>query len=108
MATLLERIAELLTRNRVAFSLIGATAMAVYRVSRATFDTDLFTTDRTVLDSSFWRELADLGVNVEVRRGDDDDPLFGIVRLCEDEVHPVDLVVSSRLFKEHILACFPS
>jgi hypothetical protein len=93
MVTLLERVAGLLTRNRVAYSLIGATAMAVYRVSRATFDMDLFTTDHTVLDSSFWRELVGLGVDVEVRRGDDDDPLFGIVRLFENETHPIDLVV---------------
>lgn len=92
MASLLERIVAVLGQQRISHSLIGAAAMAVHGISRATQDADLLTTTVAVLDESLWRDLEETGVKVDIRRGDDDDPLLGVVRLRQ-ATQSVDIIV---------------
>jgi hypothetical protein len=91
--TLLERVVAALDERDVPCALIGAAALAAAGVARSTYDFDLLTTDGAVLHGGFWSELRELGVDVEVRRGDDLDPLAGVVRLDLADERPVDVVV---------------
>ncbi len=49
MPNLLGDVVEHLERAEIRVALIGAVALTVYGVARATFDADLLTTDRRVL-----------------------------------------------------------
>ena len=91
--TLLDRVAALLATRQVPHALIGAAALAVAGIARSTFDLDLLTTDARVLDDQLWTPLRDAGVSIEVRRGDADDPLLGVVRLDAPGERPVDVIV---------------
>lgn len=91
--TLLDRVVELLVQRQVPHALIGAAALAVRGIARSTFDIDLLTTDGRVLDADWWEPLAGGDVVVDIRRGDADDPLAGVVRIDTPADRPVDIVV---------------
>lgn len=91
--TLLARVVGLLGGHGIACALIGAEALALRGVSRATADRDLLATDLQALDSALWVGLGEAGVRIDIRRGDIDDPLAGVVRFAADGERPVDLVV---------------
>lgn len=84
-------------------SLIGAEALALRGASRATLDRDLLTTDHRALDAAIWAPLADSGAEVDVRRGDDDDPLAGVVRIRAGNERPVDLIVGRYDWQTRVL-----
>jgi predicted nucleotidyltransferase len=98
--TLVHRVAEALRRRQIPFAIIGASALAAHGVSRSTFDIDMLTTDVRVLDESTWREV---GAAVDMRRGDADDPLAGIVRLTADGERDVDIVVGRSVWQQDII-----
>lgn len=77
-----------LERAGIRYCVIGGIALAAHGHARYTADVDLLTMDRRVLDQAFWR---DAGRAVEVRIGDADDPLGGVVRW--PSVPPHDLLV---------------
>ena len=91
--TLLDRVHARLDHHGVHHALIGAAALAAAGIARSTFDIDLLTTDDRVLSDAFWQVLRESGVHVDVRPGDADDPLAGIVRLQDGDDRPVDLIV---------------
>ena len=90
--SLLDRAIGLLADHAVPHALIGAAALAIRGIARSTFDVDMLTTDARVLDASFWTPLA-VDCAVDVRRGDRDDPLAGVVRVTAHDERPVDLIV---------------
>ena len=77
----------------VPHALIGAAAMAGRGVMRSTDDVDLLVTDRAVLRDAFWTSAAEQGFTVEVRLGDHEDLLAGVVRLVREPERAVDVVV---------------
>jgi hypothetical protein len=79
-----------LTAAGVRFALGGAVAMAAHGASRATSDIDLLTTDARVLVPRFWENL---DAPADVRQGDFDDPLRGVVRISSSGERMVDVVV---------------
>ena len=91
--TLLGDVCGLLSALDIPHALIGAAALAARGIARSTFDIDLLTTDRRVLEQPLWADLVRAGVSVDVRRGDADDPLAGVVRISAPGQRPVDLVV---------------
>ena len=99
--TLLERVSGFLFSGDIAHALIGAAALAVHGVSRSTLDQDLLVVDRNVLDASFWTGFS--GAVVDVRRGDDADPLAGVVRIRSDDERDVDVVVGRSIWQEAVL-----
>ncbi len=103
MLRLLERVTRLLAARGVEHALVGAGALAAHGVSRSTFDVDLLVTDRRVLDAQAWAELSAAGVQVDVRAGDDEDPLAGVVRLSEPGERSVDVVVGRHRWETEIL-----
>jgi len=91
--SLLAEVAARLEARGVRFALVGAEALALRGVSRATIDRDLLTTDPRVLDVAFWLPLAEGGNEVEVRHGDSRDALAGVLRFRAPDERPVDLMV---------------
>ena len=91
-------IAEHLRARGVAFAVIGAAAMSAHGFPRQTLDFDLLTTDQQVLTQEFWGGLSQAP---EIRRGDVDDPLLGVVRVRDPEV---DLVVGRRHWQAESVA----
>jgi hypothetical protein len=108
---LLSRVAEILEEAEVAYAVIGASAMAVYGVSRSTLDIDLITIDERVLRSSTWAKLKAEGIDVTLNFGDASDPLRGMVRFEADGNRPVDLIVGlggwqTQIFERSVIARF--
>ena len=89
---LLFEVAGHLQDAGIGYALIGAAAMAARGVSRATLDLDVLVTDARVLRAPDWAGLP-AGTKVDVRPGDADDPLAGVVRFDRAGERPVDLVV---------------
>ena len=100
---LLGRVLDLLQSANVPHALIGAGAMAVHAVSRATLDLDLLVADRSLLDPQRWGELSSGNVFVEVRRGDSEDPLAGVVRIRETGERSVDVIVGRDAWQDGII-----
>jgi predicted nucleotidyltransferase len=90
---LLHDTARELQSRKVPHALIGAGAMAVYGVVRATDDLDLLVIDRATLNAAWWEALQREGTTIDVRPGDPSDPLAGVVRLTTPRSECVDVVV---------------
>jgi len=101
--SLLGEVVARLDEREIRCSLIGAEALALRGASRATLDRDLLTTDRRVLDAALWAPLVDAGAEVEIRRGDGEDPLAGVVRFLAEGERPVDLIVGRHDWQTRIL-----
>lgn len=87
----------------IAHALIGAAAMAVHGVSRATADIDLFTVDEKSLQPELWAELETNGATLRLLKGDFDDPLAGTVRLSLPGDRTVDVVVGRYAWQADII-----
>ncbi len=82
-------VRERLDRNGVAWCMIGGSALAALGYARFTVDIDLLTMNDRVLDAKFW-DGSDMP---EIRIGDEDDPLRGVVRFHSEP--GVDLIVGA-------------
>lgn len=102
--SLLAAVAGLLRERTTPFALIGAAAMAVHGVSRATQDLDVLVLDRRCLDPSYWQPLDASGIRADVRRGDAEDPLAGVARLRASDGATLDVVVGKSGWQEGVLA----
>jgi hypothetical protein len=92
------RIAERLD----GWAVVGAYALAARGYVRQTADIDLMTTDSKALNESLWIDLRAEGAQVEVRRGDFDDPLAGVVRV-HDRSNSIDVVVGRHRWQTTII-----
>jgi hypothetical protein len=87
------KVLDYLQDHDVACALIGGVALGAYGVARSTLDTDILVCERRILQPDFWDDLPHLGP-VEIRRGDENDPLVGLVRFSQT-AEPVDIPCSS-------------
>ena len=101
--TLLGRVVAQLERSGIACAICGAGALAVHGVARSTYDIDLLTTDARTLHDATWRTLVATNISVEIRRGDDDDPLRGVVRVTQADERPVDVIVGRHTWQTAIV-----
>ena len=101
-ASLLSTIAGALEDAGIPYALVGAAALAVHGVSRSTLDQDLLVTERRALDPDLWRTLT--GVSVDLRRGDSDDPLAGVIRFTALGQRDVDVIVGRHAWQASMLA----
>jgi hypothetical protein len=99
---LLARVVDLLSSGRIPHALIGAAALAVRGIARSTLDIDLLTTDTRVLQDSWWAALDN--ATVDVRRGEADDPLAGVVRIEAPAERPVDVIVGRHAWQARAVA----
>ena len=91
-----------ITARLQSWAVIGAWALAARGYVRQTSDFDLMTTDRTALDEATWTDLSSGGYRIEVRRGDHEDPLAGVVRIQWRDF-PIDLVVAKYKWQQAII-----
>lgn len=101
--SLLSKVAAHLAVRRVTFAAVGGVALAVRGVARSTFDVDLLTMDGAVLAEAFWAVVERDNTALEVRRGDGDDPLKGLVRLTSRDERPVDVVVGRGAWQDAVV-----
>jgi hypothetical protein len=97
-----DRVADFLDEHVIAFALIGGEAIAVRGAPRSTYDVDLLTVDTRVLQEDFWVPIRTLA-EVEVRRGDFDDPLRGVVKIRPASERPVDVVVGRWKWEKGVI-----
>jgi predicted nucleotidyltransferase len=97
--SLLAQVSEALRAAGIPHALIGASALTIHGVNRSTLDVDLFAVDPACLDRHTWDLLAAEGIGVEVRRGDPEDPLAGVVRFEIAAELPVDVVVGKYVWQ---------
>ena len=96
------RVIAYLESQGVACALIGGVALSVHGIARATLDVDLLVADPAVLQREFWGAATALGT-AEIRRGDAEDPLAGVVRFARRR-EPVDVLVGRGAWTRKILA----
>jgi len=98
--SVLGRVSDALHATGIPYALIGASALTVYGVNRSTLDVDLFATALACLDRRTWDSLAAEGIGIEVRKGDFEDPLAGVVRFTAPGESPVDLVIGRFVWQQ--------
>jgi len=101
--SLLIDVTGLLRRADIPHAVIGAAALAVHGVARATADLDLFALDPACLEQSLWSQLRSESAAVEIRHGDTLDPLAGVVRFESSDGDRVDLVVGRHAWQRELL-----
>jgi len=101
--SLLDRVAAVLRQAQIPHALIGASALAAHGVPRSTADRDLLVLDPRCFDATLWADLRASGVQIEIRRGDAEDPLAGVVRFEADGERSLDLVVGKSSWQIAIL-----
>ena len=94
--TLFDQVRAVLNAHRVPHALIGAAALAANGVARSTYDIDLLTTDARVLGRGLWTALDHGGATVDIRRGDAEDPLAGVIRIEMTGDRPVDIILGKH------------
>ncbi|HEY6138809.1 MAG TPA: hypothetical protein VI670_13700 [Thermoanaerobaculia bacterium] len=99
---LLQRVLAILDAADVRYALVGAVAVASRGAPRSTYDLDLFTTDKAVFREELWAELRRDGIAVEIRRGDFDDPLAGVVRVGT-KPDQIDVVVGKWKWERAVI-----
>jgi len=92
-----------LRERRIPFAVVGAAALAVHGVSRATRDVDVLVVDAACLSPATWATLERDGVAVTIRSGSADDPLAGVVRLTTSAEPPIDLIVGRERWQAQAL-----
>jgi hypothetical protein len=102
--TLVDRVCTALDARGIPHALIGAAALAAAGIARSTFDVDLLTGDAHVLRSDLWEGLRADGVRIDVRPGDHDDPLGGVVRLEDLAARPVDIILGKHDWQRRAVA----
>jgi hypothetical protein len=98
--TLFDRVVTVLDRHGIAYALIGAAALAARGIARSTYDLDLLVADARVLETDRWERLRADAVQVEIRRGDADDPLGGVVRCEWQHERPVDIILGKHQWQQ--------
>jgi len=101
--TLIDQVAAVLRRAGITHALVGAVALTIHGVNRATHDLDLLVVDRSCLRSDFWTDLEGRGAFIEVRKGDLTDPLAGVVRFRFPGETSVDVVVGKFKWQSEVL-----
>jgi hypothetical protein len=91
--SLARAVHEALTAAGILHAVGGAVALAVHGAPRSTQDLDFLTVDPTALRPETWLRMP-AETAVDIRRGDPDDPLRGVVRFQAVGEMQVDVVVS--------------
>lgn len=100
----IDPVCRILDAIAAPYALIGAHAMAARGYARFTVDIDLLTTDPRVLEPDTWSALERAGAAVAPRRGDQDDPLAGVVHILLADGTDVDLVLARWKWESDVIA----
>lgn len=99
-----------LSARNTPHALIGAVALGLHGFSRATVDIDFLTTSRDILADRYWDALRAVDWQIEVRRGDESDPLAGVVRMrAPASERELDVIVGKRIWQTAVIErCEPA
>jgi hypothetical protein len=100
---LLELVVTALESIGAPYAVIGGQAVAMRGHPRLTVDYDLLTADRRVFERQVWASLEEMGAVVDVRKGDPDDPLAGIVRITLLDQRDADVVVAKWKWEQGVI-----
>lgn len=95
-ALLLVDAIEILRQERVEYAVIGAFALAVHGIVRASMDADvlLYTTPRRLTE--LHARFEQMGFGAEFRQGDSEDPVPAMLGLSDNHGNRVDLLAGLR------------
>ncbi len=102
--SLLEGVSAILRARGTPHAVIGAAALAVHGVARATADLDLLVVDSSCLDPGVWQSLDESRTAVEIRHGDTDDPLAGVIRIVRSGEGSIDVIVGRHAWQREALS----
>lgn len=102
--TLVERVSDVLDRAGLAHALVGAAALAARGVARSTYDIDLMVDDARVLEAATWHPLDVERSAIDIRRGDHEDPLGGVIRISVAGERPVDVILCKHGWQSRAIA----
>ena len=100
----IEPVRRVLDAMGASYALIGGHAMAARGYPRFTVAVDLLTTDQRVLGRETWTSLESTGALVERRRGDEEDPLAGVVHILLADGSDIDIVVGRWTWEQDVIA----
>jgi predicted nucleotidyltransferase len=89
-------VVPILESAGVSYAVIGAMAAAVHGVVRASVDADLLISIAVPGMTDLARRLTESGFDVELRRGDPDDPIAGMLVVRDSHGNQVDMLVGLR------------
>jgi hypothetical protein len=98
----IDRVQNILDRLGVTYVLAGGMAVVARGYVRFTLDLDLLTTDVRVLQPAVWDELRAAGIPIDVRKGEFDDPLAGVVRIGS-KPETIDVVVGRWKWEQRVI-----
>lgn len=98
-----EPVCRLLESLGASYALIGGRAVGARGFPRMTPDYDFLTTDRRVLQPQTWKAVRDLGAVIDLREGDADDPLGGVVRVALPNGAEADVVVAKWKWEQGVI-----
>jgi predicted nucleotidyltransferase len=103
-ALLLVDAIEILNQEHVEYAVVGAFALAVHGVVRASMDADalLYITPRRLIELHARFEQS--GFGAELRQGNTDDPIPAILRLSDNYGNRVDLLAGLRGLDPHVFS----
>ncbi len=91
---LLLDVIDCLNQHRIPYAIIGALAASFYGIVRASIDADAIVSIMTTQDAShLCRSLKAAGLMVEQRKGDEEDPVKGIISIIDQFQNKVDLLL---------------
>jgi hypothetical protein len=100
----IEPVCRVLDAIGAPYALIGAHALAARGYPRFTVDVDLLTADSRVLDPEPWSALEGSGAAVVRRRGNEEDPLRGVVHILLPDATDIDIVVGRWTWEADLIA----
>lgn len=100
----IEPVQQILDALGASYCLIGAHAMAARGYPRFTVDVDLLTTEARVLDRAVWAAIERGGAAVDPRRGDQDDPLAGVVHILLADGTDIDIMLARWKWEANVIA----
>lgn len=95
-ALLLLDAVAILSARKIPFAVIGAMAASVHGIVRASMDADAVLSLTIQETPALEREFRAAGFQTELRRGDPDDPISGVLNLTDTYGNRVDLLVGIR------------
>lgn len=100
---LLELVVAALESIGAPYAVIGGQAVAMRGHPRLTVDYDFLTADRRVFEREVWTSLEAKGAIVDVRKGDPDDPLAGVVHITLLDERDADVVVAKWKWERAVI-----
>lgn len=100
---LLELVVSALESLGTPYAVIGGQAVAMRGHPRLTVDYDFLTADRRVFERQLWTSLEEKGAIVDVRKGDPDDPLAGVVHITLLHERDADVVVAKWKWEQTVI-----